>query len=1462
MIDLSAYPKFQQDIQGKQTGIYPIVVIYGDPNIYISTVKETLNVLRPPQEGWSSTYVDVPTNFKDYGLQISNIKESIDIVNKKFKISNVSLKLSNYLTDNQRISDVISKYINKDVAIFYKSQGCTALEDCLPVYSGKLKDASYTDATISIILEDLTDTKMHKDIPVANLGFSNNIYSEKYLNKYIPICYGKVDKAPAVLYKDSDSPESLINVISDNVFGVNNQSVEISGYFPSTSNPHHNAMIPDEDISPFYIYKDNYFNVRKDARTTDIYYGFNQKDQFSLAEDYQSLRIEKKFILDEPQNPPAENVLEAVRVAFPSEAKLMTSGEDDIFDSSNQQVFLVDETVKSLESAIDSPYITNDFIINTHDEDYLSTFAQIPNNDAIEEYDVLIGKKYIVNEFVPNRSQTEVEHEFLYYSQERRDYAGDQEYNAKMVYAWEIMAWCFTNAHSLGTISEGVNDAWSEYIGTSRAKFIQMPSAGACIIRANEWLNANGLLPIKKSGRNHYFYASTDSTDLRSLWQTKNNQQLDSSNNFNVFTEFSDNNMGRNCLVNSEFPSYVYRCTGDGINYANNVFIGQKSSISREAGAWLDQEYDYAPNPYRKFFNIFPDGTDTPYLFEIDECAVFSPIEVHSANANIGGNRNGARTDYRCYWNGTAIGAIHNYPWISGNASSWIKDDIEGWRGYTGSNDPPSGYKIHSSVYPHIEQVYQNQLCCVDGTLAGGSWALYFPEGATGLMDTTIYDGDQYPYRPRDPNCNTVILPGTFFPLGHEVKYMDSSSSGFHPVGYNCFKTGASFVTSPYSVTLGAGDASNSPDKLIVSLPMSNLDASDAIDTRTYAFGKIGCRFNIEGSSGNTTANNTFKVHLSAANETSGSIDFDGNDDSFRATIMSLQGGDNTLNGQESFVYWDSLTGTAPENAENVFSWTDSGNSAYCISDWNVPDDFNSLLLSYSFLKTDNLNRQVAFETEIYSVGIMQFIAFANALDSNIYLDTHGRVNKSTDILIIDVLGELEDTVEYKYTTIPFDVLNPVSTLLESPADIMYHFVEEELKTGNIMDRDNWKEERSNDLGITFGFSIKEKMDSKELLEELSKNCNLIPKIRGNNNFSFTSIKDNYDDVEPYYIKASDIISFNLGHTPIKDIYTLVNVKYAYDYEEEEFKKQTGYCDGYDFFGNGDGEGNVFIGDQSYSQIEGKEDGYKYGYYGLEREDNVLEFESKYIRNLGSAKILRDYIYMLNCNRHTIAKASLPLKYSNLEVGDIISFDKIINNLTSFGEDYTIENVRNGQIIYPYFMVTSTNKSPKEIKIEATQLHKLESTFSAGLGSLTRLSSEGMTGDDVNVHDFNILLEYLNKDYKYMTSNQKTNADVNLSGIINEKDLNLLNTYIDEIPDIEDEDIYLEDSGTGEDNLLLGDLNGDGVVNVIDLVLFASYILGQYEFTEEQIEVADVNEDENINVVDMVRIANSILGEE
>ena len=41
MIDLSQYPKYQKDIQGKHTNIYPIVRI--DETLHISTVKESID---------------------------------------------------------------------------------------------------------------------------------------------------------------------------------------------------------------------------------------------------------------------------------------------------------------------------------------------------------------------------------------------------------------------------------------------------------------------------------------------------------------------------------------------------------------------------------------------------------------------------------------------------------------------------------------------------------------------------------------------------------------------------------------------------------------------------------------------------------------------------------------------------------------------------------------------------------------------------------------------------------------------------------------------------------------------------------------------------------------------------------------------------------------------------------------------------------------------------------------------------------------------------------------------------------------------------------------------------------------------------------------------------------------------------------------------------------------------------
>ena len=62
-----------------------------------------------------------------------------------------------------------------------------------------------------------------------------------------------------------------------------------------------------------------------------------------------------------------------------------------------------------------------------------------------------------------------------------------------------------------------------------------------------------------------------------------------------------------------------------------------------------------------------------------------------------------------------------------------------------------------------------------------------------------------------------------------------------------------------------------------------------------------------------------------------------------------------------------------------------------------------------------------------------------------------------------------------------------------------------------------------------------------------------------------------------------------------------------------------------------------------------------------------------------------------------------------------------------------------------------------------------------------------------------------------------------------------------------------------ESQLLLGDINGDESINILDIVMVANYTLGQAEFTDEQIQTADLNGDSTINILDIVQIINIVL---
>ena len=56
-----------------------------------------------------------------------------------------------------------------------------------------------------------------------------------------------------------------------------------------------------------------------------------------------------------------------------------------------------------------------------------------------------------------------------------------------------------------------------------------------------------------------------------------------------------------------------------------------------------------------------------------------------------------------------------------------------------------------------------------------------------------------------------------------------------------------------------------------------------------------------------------------------------------------------------------------------------------------------------------------------------------------------------------------------------------------------------------------------------------------------------------------------------------------------------------------------------------------------------------------------------------------------------------------------------------------------------------------------------------------------------------------------------------------------------------------------------GDTNGDGHINILDVVLTISIILETYDPTPEQMWAADMNEDGTITIVDVLLIVNIIL---
>ena len=320
---------------------------------------------------------------------------------------------------------------------------------------------------------------------------------------------------------------------------------------------------------------------------------------------------------------------------------------------------------------------------------------------------------------------------------------------------------------------------------------------------------------------------------------------------------------------------------------------------------------------------------------------------------------------------------------------------------------------------------------------------------------------------------------------------------------------------------------------------------------------------------------------------------------------------------------------------------------------------------------------------------------------------------------------------------------------ITNPADVIKHIIHKEVQhdsAGIAVDMASYNEnigENGINSDITLAFTVHDKqINSKKLIEGIASNSRLIPYIKDNELIlkGIMASPSPEDDIN-HTIDQSDIISYTNKRTAPEKVYSKVIVNYHYDYALKDFTKNT--------VGGNDSPDTATEYFEHWEDPHNSEQVYDITNLGLEKEQELI-FDAHYIRDPSSAETLQEFLLLWHCNQHNILKLRLPLKYIQLKIGDYIGFDKLINDVKLFGEDYSIENFpgylvhRNAQQILPVWMITSTSKTLTHIDVEMIQMHNCSSnivSMSPEVDTVTlELFHSNPELQDTNVINNNIIL--------------------------------------------------------------------------------------------------------------------------
>ena len=379
---------FQQDISSKHLNIYPVVrIIFNDETeAYISTRKVNMPV---------HPMLADELYFKPILLNIPSISESIDVETKKYKISSVTLNISDYEEDGERFSDSLvdgggNSIINAQVYIYYASQSAEhfATDDFVQVGHFIVRDFKQTESQVNLICEDRSQAELHKDLPIAMLGDGDEV-PDKYKGKPIPMVYGDVDRSPALISKVIN-PESLggdIVIKADSLpVTFNNSTFKETKYLSD----------------PLFVFNDNvYASVSQDTALGSTIGTHSPHEQYFLEENLAEI-----IINTDPSNSSDitkninDNIIEVKYVIFPKRITTFTDDTGNIIE-------LIQDISKSLDgkketySEVESPNLfSQEDGGGSGLADYYASQGFEFTEYIAEESDIVVCRNYVMADIV------------------------------------------------------------------------------------------------------------------------------------------------------------------------------------------------------------------------------------------------------------------------------------------------------------------------------------------------------------------------------------------------------------------------------------------------------------------------------------------------------------------------------------------------------------------------------------------------------------------------------------------------------------------------------------------------------------------------------------------------------------------------------------------------------------------------------------------------------------------------------------------------------------------------------------------------------------------------------------------------------------------------------------------------------------------------------------------------------